>query len=183
MPGAARMMKFTVERTVEVLSATPFTLNSMLGGLSIEWTGSGSRDNWAPFDVVGHLINCELTDWIPRAKVILAQGSDRNFPPFDRYAQFEQSKSKSLNQLLEEFAKARRDSLETLGGWKLGESELQLEGLHPEFGPVTLAQLLATWAVHDLTHIRQIATFMARQYDAAVGPWKEYLSVLSDRTV
>ena len=171
-------MQFDLERTFEVLSATPVAVRGLLGGLSDGWTASAGREDWGPFDIVGHLIHAEYTDWIPRARVILDQGEDRNFPPFDRFGHFALVEGKTLAQLLDEFDAARRHSLDTLAGWNLTEDQLDLQGLHPEFGPVTLSQLLATWTVHDLTHLRQIATSIAKQYDQAVGPGKEYLSVL-----
>jgi hypothetical protein len=171
-------MEFSLSKTVEVLSATPAAVRGLLGGLSAEWTASPAADEWGPFDVVGHLIHAEHTDWIPRARVIIDQGEDLNFPPFDRFGHFALVEGKTLTQLLDEFDAARRRSLDTLAGWNLTEAKLDLHGLHPEFGPVTLRQLLATWPVHDLTHLRQIATTMAKQYDQAVGPWKEYLSIL-----
>lgn len=169
-------MHFELANALEVLSSTPPTLRSWLSGLSEAWTETrGDRDDWQPFDVVGHLINCEYTDWVPRARSILE--GDGVFPPFDRYAHFEQSRGKTLAQLLDEFEAARNASLETLAGWKLTSDQLRLQGVHREFGNVTLSQLLATWAVHDLTHIRQIATAMAKRYELAVGPWKAYLSM------
>lgn len=171
-------MEFDLERTVEVLAATPHVVRSMIGDLSETWISSSSRDDWGPFDIVGHLIHGEITDWIPRASIILAHGADTRFVPFDRFAQFEDSKGKGLASLLDEFEQLRRENLRTLSDWTLSDHQLDLEGIHPELGTVTLRQLLATWAVHDLTHIRQIATSMARRYDLAVGPWKEYLSIL-----
>lgn len=152
----------------------------MVGGLSNEWTASSGReDDWGVFDVVGHLIHADETDWIPRAEVILAQGDNRNFTPFDRFGQFEKAKGKTLGDLLDEFDEARRECLRTLSGWQLSDAQLELRGVHPEFGEVTLRQLLATWVVHDLTHIRQIATIMAKKYEQAVGPRKAYTSVLN----
>lgn len=171
-------MQFSLTRTIEVLSATPGAVSGLLGELSDEWTASASREDWGPFDIVGHLIHAEHTDWIPRARVILDQGEDLNFPPFDRFGHFEMVEGKTMSGLLDEFTTARRQSLDTLAGWNLSEDQLDLQGVHPEFGPVTLRQLLATWAVHDLTHIRQISTAIAKKYDSAVGPWKEYLSIL-----
>ena len=172
-------MKFDLDRSVEVLTSTPTTLRSMLLGLSADWTrSSDDPESWQPFDVVGHLINGEETDWIPRARVILAQGSDRTFLPFDRVAQFERSKGRTLVELIDEFAGLRMENLEILRSWELVEDELDLEGTHPELGRVTLRQLLATWVVHDLNHVRQIATVMAHKYDVHVGPWREYLTIL-----
>jgi hypothetical protein len=171
-------MKFAVGEAIEVLERTPRTLRAMLDGVSDEWTGGGDREDWAPFDIVGHLIHGELTDWIPRAKIILAQGENKTFVPFDRWAQFELSKGKTLGVLLDEFDECRRASLRTLVDWNLNGEQLRLKGMHPELGEVTLEQLLATWVVHDLTHIRQISQFMARKYSDTVGPWTEYLSIL-----
>jgi len=172
-------MKFDLDRSVEVLTSTPTTLRSMLLGLSVDWTrSSDDPDSWQPFDVLGHLINGEETDWIPRARMILAQGSDRTFLPFDRVAQFERSKGKALIELIDGFADLRTENLEILRSWELVEDELDLEGTHPELGRVTLRQLLATWVVHDLNHIRQIATVMAHKYADQVGPWREYLTIL-----
>jgi hypothetical protein len=172
-------MKFDLERSIEVLSATPGTVRALLENLSDDWTASnGDRDNWEPFDIVGHYIYAEEADWIPRAKVILAQADDRTFPPFDRHGQFERSEEESLNDRLDEFARIRAENIGILRSWELVDEELELTGVHPEFGEVSLSELIATWVVHDLTHIRQIATVMARRYDEAVGPWKAYLSIL-----
>ena len=172
-------MEFNVEKAVEVLRSTPGTVKAMVGGLSEDWTSSsGDRDDWGVFDVVGHLVHADETDWIPRAEVILARGEDRNFPPFDRFGQFEKAEGKTLGELLDEFERVRAGCLATVRGWRLSDEQLGLSGVHPEFGAVELRQLLATWVVHDLTHIRQIATIMARKYEDAVGPWKAYLSIL-----
>ena len=172
-------MKFDLERSIEVLSATPATVRALLESLSDDWTASrGDRESWEPYDIVGHYIHPEETDWIQRAKVILAQADGRTLPTFDRYGQFVRADGKPLSELLDEFDQIRAKNIETLRSWELVEEELDLKGVHPEFGEVTLRQLIATWVVHDLTHIRQIATVMARRYKEAVGPWKEYLSIL-----
>jgi hypothetical protein len=176
-PGKAQE-KFNIDQACEVLERTPKVVRSMLDGLSDAWTTGGDESNWAPFDIVGHLIHAELTDWIPRAKIVLAQGENRTFVPFDRLAQFELSKGKSLSELLEEFEQFRAENLATLRSWNLTEEQLKLTATHPELGEVTLQQLIATWTVHDLTHLRQLATVMARHYEFTVGPWKEYLSIL-----
>ena len=128
--------------------------------------------------IVGHLIHGERTDWIPRAKIILAQGDERRFTPYDRFAQFQESKGKSLADLLHEFADLRAKNLATLTGWNLSDEQLALQGVHPEFGPVTMRQLLATWVGHDLGHIAQTARVMAKQYRDAIGPWRAYLPVM-----
>lgn len=179
-------MDFELSKATEVLAATPSTLRSLLGNLSDEWTVNEIRDPqseirdqlWSPYDVIGHLIHGEETDWIPRARIILAQGDDRTFVPFDRFAQFDNSKGKSIAQLLDEFARVRAENLDTLRSWDLSDQQLDLEGVHPELGRVTLKQLLSTWVVHDLNHIRQIVTVMANRYESEVGVWKQYLSIL-----
>lgn len=170
-------MEYKIEEAVSVLSHTPATLRAMLGGLSEEWTHGGSKEDWAPYDIVGHLIHAELTDWIPRAKVILAQDGSV-FEPFDRFAQFEISRGKTLLDLLDEFEAQRNESLMRLNALEITTEKLALKCTHPDLGEVTMSQLLSTWIVHDLTHIRQIATFMAKKYSDEVGPWKEYLSIL-----
>lgn len=172
-------MDFQLSQTIEILSQTPATVKSLLGNLSDEWVFASLGENtWTPFDVVGHYIHCEETDWIPRAQIIIEQGENRTFEPFDRFGHFESSKGKTLSELLETFADLRRNNLEILTAWNLNEEKLNLKGIHPDFGEVTLEQLLATWAVHDLTHIRQIVKVLANQYAENVGEWKNYLSIL-----
>lgn len=172
-------MDFDQDAGAAVLERTPHTLRALLSGLPYGWTDSNEGpETWSPYDVLGHLVNGERTLWIPRAQVILAQGDDRRFPPFDRFAQAEQSQGKSLDQLLDEFALLRAQNLETLAGWHLTDTQLALQGEHPEFGPVTLRQLLATWVAHDLAHTAQIARVMAKQYRDAVGPWRAYLRIM-----
>ena len=150
-------MKFDLNRATEILLQTPYTLARMLEDLSPEWTESkGDAENWSPYDVIGHLIHGEETDWIPRAEIILAHGENKTFERYDRLAQFERSKGRSLADLLTEFAHARNMNIEKLGRWQLTPEQLALKGIHPELGEVTLEQLLATWVVHDLNHIRQI---------------------------
>jgi hypothetical protein len=173
-------MNFDLNEASEILERTPAALGSLLGGLSTSWTDSrGNRDEWQPYDVLGHLIHGEKTDWIPRARIILAQEGNVTFEPFDRLAQFEDSKGKSLAELLEEFAALRADGLKILRSWQLTPAQLDMQGIHPELGKVTLRQLLATWVVHDLNHIRQIATAMAGRYREDVGVWQKYLSILN----
>jgi hypothetical protein len=172
-------MEFNLASGLEILERTPAVIRSMLSNLSPEWLdGTEGPDTWSPYVIVGHLIHGERTDWIPRARIILAQGEDRRFKPFDRFAQFRESEGKSLAQLLDEFATLRSENLAILDGWKLTEHELGLEGVHPEFGHVTMRQLLATWVAHDLGHIAQTARVMAKQYREAVGPWRAYLPVM-----
>jgi hypothetical protein len=167
---------------VAVLERTPASLSALLDDLPDTWIrATEGSDTWSPYDVIGHLIHAEHTDWIPRARLIL-EGQMRPFTPFDRTAQFDESKGKSLKELLAEFAAVRRDSLSTLRGLELTDQDLARKGMHPELGSVTLGQLLATWVVHDLDHVTQVARTMAKTYTDAVGPWSAYLSVLGDRT-
>ena len=172
-------MDFQISKTIEILSQTPTTVKSLLGNLSDEWNSTpDGENNWSPFDIVGHYIHGEETDWIPRAEIILAQDEKVTFEPFDRFAQLEISKGKTISDLLEIFADLRLKNIETLKSWNLTDEQLKLKGTHPELGEVTLEQLLATWAVHDLTHIRQLASVLAKQYTENVGVWKQYLSIL-----
>src|SRR5262245_29784895 len=172
-------MEFDLANGITVLERTPPTLRAMLDGLPSAWIdATEGPETWSPYIIVGHLIHGERTDWIPRARIILAQTGNRRFTPFDRFAQFRESQGKSLRQLLDEFARLRADNLSIVNAWHLTEAQLALEGEHPEFGRVTLRQLLATWAAHDLTHIAQIARVMAKQYRDAVGPWRAYLPML-----
>jgi hypothetical protein len=172
-------VEFKLEQSIEILKQTPALLNSMLAGLSEPWlTNNEGPDTWSPFDVVGHLISGEKTDWISRLMIILEHGEARTFDPFDRFAFFEDSKGKTLAQLLGTFEELRRKNIRTLEGLDLKPHHYKLRGTHPEFGSVTLGQLMATWAVHDLSHINQISRTMAHQYRDAVGPWRAYLSVL-----
>lgn len=173
-------MEFDVAHGTVVLERTPATLRAMLAGLPAAWTdATEGGETWSPYIVVGHLIHGERTDWVPRAEIILAQGDDRRFTPYDRFAQFEESQGKSLADLLDELARLRASNLETLRSWDLTDITLALEGVHPEFGAVTLRQLLSTWVAHDLGHIAQVARVMARQYRDEVGPWRAYLSIMN----
>ncbi|HYG11436.1 MAG TPA: DinB family protein [Pyrinomonadaceae bacterium] len=172
-------MEFQLEHATEILRRTPATLNSLLRHLPQEWIMSNEgSDTWSPFDVVGHLIHGEETDWIPRAKLILEHGESRPFEPFDRFSMFETSRGKSLGDLLDRFEQLRRESLRELEGMNIRPEMLEKRGLHPELGVVTLGQLLSTWVVHDLGHIGQITRVMAKQYGEAVGAWQAYLRVL-----
>ena len=172
-------MDFDLTTGTAVLERTPHVLRALLAGLPPAWTdATEGPKTWSPFVVVGHLLHGERTDWIPRARIILAQGPDRRFEPFDRFAQFRDSAGQSLGALLDAFAEARAANLVTLAGWHLTDAQLALEGEHPALGTVTLRQLLATWVAHDLGHIAQTSRVMAKQYRDAVGPWREYLPVL-----
>ena len=173
------IMESDLSPTIALLSRTPATLNALLRDLPDSWTFSNEGEGtWTAFDIVGHLIHAEHTDWIPRATMILEQGESETFKPFNRMGQEENSRGKSLPQLLDEFAAVRSDSLSQLRALNLQSQDLQRRGRHPAFGPVTLGQLLATWAVHDLTHLHQLSRLLAHQYREAVGPWSVCLGVL-----
>ncbi len=172
-------MQFDLDSALEILGRTPKTLDALLRDLPENWTRvTEGPETWSACDVVGHLIHGEEADWLPRARVILDHGATKPFPPFDRLAQFEASRGKSLNQLLDEFAAARARSLAELAELKVTPDMWVREGRHPEFGAVTLGQLLSTWVVHDLDHVVQISRVMAKAYTEAVGPWRAYLRVL-----
>lgn len=172
-------MEHNMNHTIALLSRTPAALNTLLRDLPETWTSRNEGENtWSVFDVVGHLIHAERTDWMPRAKFILQFGETRKFEPFDRWAQVRESEGKSLGQLLDEFACLRRESMVELRKLNLRKEDLLLRGRHPALGVVTLLELLATWAAHDLNHLHQISRIMAHQYREAVGPWSAYLGVL-----
>ena len=172
-------MSHDLSQTVALLSCTPATLNALLRDLPESWTQvNEGPDTWTAYDIVGHLIHAEHTDWIPRATMILQYGESQTFKPFHREGQKEKSLGKSLAQLLDEFAVVRAESLAQLAGLKVQPGDLDRRGRHPTFGPVTLGQLLATWAAHDLTHLHQLSRLMAYQYRDAVGPWSIFLGVL-----
>jgi hypothetical protein len=165
--------------TIAVLGRTPAALNALLRDLPDVWIRQNEGgDTWSVFDVIGHLIHGERTDWMPRAGIIMESGEPRAFDPFDRLAQKRESAGKSLSQLLDEFASLRAANLDELRALKLSPEDLGRRGRHPAFGGVTLSQLLAAWAAHDLTHLHQVSRIMAHQYRTAVGPWKAYLGVL-----
>jgi DinB family protein len=172
-------MTHNLQQTIALLAHTPVALNAFLRDLPDNWTqcNEGGK-SWTAFGVIGHLIHGERTDWIPRAKMILEYGESRAFERFDRLAQERDSAGKSLPQLLDEFASLRAENLQVLRKMNLTEADLQKRGKHPELGLVTLSELLATWAVHDLTHLHQLSRIMAHQYRETVGPWQAYLGVL-----
>lgn len=173
-------MKYALPDAIAILERTPSVLDGWLRDLPDAWTSPNEGpDTWSAFDVMGHLIHGEKTDWIPRARIILSEAADKRFEPFDRFAQFENSVGKTLSQLLDEFASLRSDNLKTLKSWNLQETDLDKTGIHPAFGTVTLRQHLATWVTHDFTHISQIARVMAKQYKEEVGPWVKYIGVLN----
>ena len=170
-------LKFQLQEAVPILDRTPAVISGLLDDLPEDWTRvNEGADSWSPREVVAHLINGERTDWIPRARIILKQGNYRRFDPFDRFADLKTTRP--LKELLEEFDKLRSENVATLRGWNLKEKDMELTGDHPEFGAVTMRQLLSTWVVHDLSHIAQITRTMARAYTQAVGPWTAYFRVL-----
>jgi hypothetical protein len=172
-------MEHNLQDTISLLSRTPAALDALLRDLPEGWTSRNEGgDTWSVFDVVGHLIHAERADWMPRAKVVLEHGEARAFEPFDRLGQVHESQGKTLGQLLDTFTQLRAENLEELRALHLRPEDLALRGRHPGLGTVTLSELLATWAAHDLTHLHQISRIMAHQYREVVGPWSRYLGVL-----
>jgi hypothetical protein len=170
---------FALDDAVALLTHTPATLDALLRGLPAWWTSANEGpDTWSPFDVIGHLIHGEETDWIPRVKIILEHGESRPFDKFNREAQFAAA-PRSMESLLDQFAALRGNNLRILGGLTLTDDDLRRTGRHPAFGVVTLRQLLATWVAHDLDHVMQISRTLGRQYANEVGPWRAYLRVIS----
>ena len=175
----ASLTEFNLTEAVAVLTRTPATLNSLLRGLPSIWVHSNEgTDTWSAFDIMGHLVFAERSDWMPRVWIILENGETRPFDPFDRFAQLNANRENSLEQLLDDFASLRRDNLAALSALSLPQESLNRRGRHPALGVVTLSELLATWAVHDLTHLHQLSRVMAHQYRGVVGPWSAYLGVL-----
>lgn len=178
-PHLPTIMEFNLDQTIALLARTPAMLNTELRGLPEFWTHCNEgEDTWSAFNIVGHLVSGEGVDWMPRVAIILKDGENRPFEPFDRLGHVETSRGKSIAQLLDEFARLRQENLAALRALNLKPADLERRGTHPSLGTVTLAQLLATWAVHDLTHLHQLSRVMAHQYRDAVGPWTAYLGVL-----
>jgi len=173
------MENFTLAKSLEILSRTPVVLEALLLNLSEDWTTiNEGADTWTPFDVIGHLVHLEKTDWLVRLEIIISDSDDKRFAPVNRTAQINEHAGKSLDQLLIEFKELRSQNIARLKSRKLRETDMSRIGIHPEFGEVTLAQLLSTWTVHDLTHTTQIIRVMAKHYRDDVGPWIKFLSVL-----
>ncbi|HEY4741528.1 MAG: DinB family protein [Candidatus Acidiferrales bacterium] len=172
-------MEHNLPHTISLLTRTPAALNALLRDLPDAWTlGNEGENTWSAFEVVAHLIHGEHTDWMPRARMLLQFGETKTFEPFDRWGHVRDSRDKSLGQLLDEFAQLRSENLTELRALNLRQEDLRLRGRHPALGVVTLSELLATWAAHDLTHLHQISRIMAHQYQNDVGPWRDYLGVL-----
>ena len=175
------MIPFDLHKSIEVLERTPAAIEDLLAGLSDEWLHHNEGpDTFSPYDVVGHLLHGEMYDWIGRTRIILDDAGDKKFRPFDRFAMYEASKGKSIQDLLNEFKRLRKENLVTFRSLNITEEMLDKKGIHPAFGEVTLRNLLSTWVAHDLGHIGQIVRVMAKQYKQEVGPWLEYLRILKD---
>jgi hypothetical protein len=172
-------MKFNLDKSIEILERTPYVIEELLNNLSEEWTmNNEGAGTWSPYDIVGHLIHGEKTDWIPRMEIILSENANKRFEPFDMSAHLKNTNKVPLNNLLGELKTLRYNNIIILKSRKLRESDMSKTGVHPEFGLVSLQQLIATWAVHDLTHIAQITRVMAKQYKTETGPWERYLPLL-----
>jgi len=172
-------MTFNIDKSIEILERTPLILEAYLNGLSDEWLKNNEGENtWSPYDILGHLIQGEKTDWIPRAKIILSDKADKTFEPFDRFAQLNMSQEKTIDELLTAFKKLRSENIQELKSMQINSTKLLETGIHPELGTANLKELLSTWVVHDLGHISQISRVMAKQYKSEVGPWVAYLGIL-----
>lgn len=173
-------MKFNLDRSIEILERTPAIFRALLQDLHDDWVKSNEGpETFSPYDVIGHLIHGEKTDWRDRTTMILEYGASKTFVPYDRFAQFDESKGKSLQQLLDEFEILRANNLKWLRSLNLGEADFDKQGIHPSLGKVTLRQLLSTWVIHDLTHIAQASRVMAKQYKEEMGPWVEYFRIMN----
>ncbi|MEO0339958.1 MAG: DinB family protein [Bacteroidota bacterium] len=171
-------MKFNIQKSIEILSRTPAVLEALLSNLSPEWwQNNEGKDTWSPYDVLGHLIHGEKTDWVVRSKIILSDHTNKTFEPFDRFAQMQEEK-KTMEDLLAEFKILRAENIKELQSLNINDETLQWKGIHPALGEAKLKELLSTWTVHDLGHIAQISRVMAKQYQTEVGPWKAYLGIL-----
>ena len=172
-------MKYSIERSIEIMERTPTVLNNMLSGIGDDWVmNNEGPETFSPYDVIGHLVHGERTDWTARTKRILEFGDTKTFDLWNRFAQYEESKGKTLQQLLDEFVAIRKENMIWFKSLQLSETDLDKTGIHPTFGEVTLRNLLSTWVVHDLTHIAQITRVMAKQYIENMGPWPEFFRIL-----
>jgi len=172
-------MEFNLEASKALLARTPAALDALLRGLPATWTlGNEGDGTWNAFEIIGHLIDCERTNWLPRARTILQFGETQTFTPFDRGGHIRETTGRSVDQALDEFSRLRAENLRELDALHLSPLDLERRGTHPNFGSVTLSQLLATWTTHDLTHLHQLSRLLASQYSEAVGPWSRFLGVL-----
>jgi hypothetical protein len=172
-------LEFSIHHSIEVLERTPKVLNELLNGLSSEWTSNNEGgETWSPFDIVGHLLHGERTDWIERLEITLSEKPERKYSSFDRFAQFQEGVGKTLPDLLEEFRQIRMENIRILKNRNIQVTDFNRTAIHPALGQVILKNLLATWVTHDLDHISQIIRVMAFQYKEEVGPWKEFLRIL-----
>jgi len=173
-------MELRLSDAILILGKTPPCVDLLLRDLPDEWLReTEGPETWSCYDVVGHLIHGELTDWIPRIQIIVEHGANRAFVPFDRFAQFRNDQTKPIGELLDRFKSLRQQNLKQLTELLLTPQDFDRKGKHPELGPVTLGELISPWVVHDLTHLNQIHRVMAKQYSEAVGAWKQYLSILN----
>ena len=173
-------MDFNLLQSFEILERTPGVYRALLSGLSDDWAHSNEGgESWSAYDIVGHLIHGEKTDWMPRVAIIMGNTENKTFVPFDRFAQFQDSKGKTLGQLLDEFQNLRKENLHKLKELNLTEEDLDRKGVHPDLGEVSLRQLLSTWTIHDLGHLNQVSRVMVKQYKEEVGPWKAYSRILN----
>jgi len=173
-------MNYDLNKSIEVLESTPGALKELLSGLHEDWLMQNEgQETFSPYDVVGHLVHGEKTDWRPRVERILEHGNTKAFDLFDRFAMYEESKGKTIDQLLQEFEELRKENIKWFKGLDLTETDLDKKGMHPKLGEVTLRNLLATWVIHDLTHIAQITRVMAKQYKQDMGPWVEYFRIMN----
>lgn len=174
-------MNFEFTKSLEILQRSPKVIDHQLRGISREWSHYKIKeDSWSAFDIVGHFIHGERTDWIPRARIICADGTDKLFPVFDRFAQIEASRGKAMNELLDCFQELRSANIQELLSWNLKDEDWNKTGVHPEFGEVTLRELISCWAVHDLVHINQMTRVMAHYYKEDIGPWIQYMNLLKE---
>ena len=172
-------MEYDLQQSIEILERTPATYTSLFYGLSKEWSHSNEgQETWSAFDIIGHLIQGEKTDWIPRSRLILSDAPDKTFEPFDRFAQEKWSVGKTMEELLDEFQALRTQNLHELKSWNLSEKDLQKKGIHPQLGEVTLKQLLACWTIHDLMHLHQVSRVIVKLYKDQIGPWKQFSGIL-----
>lgn len=173
-------LKYDLDKSYEILDRSPAVLRSILSGLSDDWTmNNEGPETFSPFDVMGHLIHGERTDWPDRIKMVLEYGTTKPFTPYDRFAMYEASKGRSLPDLMDEFETRRRENMLWFRSLKLTENDLDKKGIHPSFGEVTLRQLLSTWVIHDLTHIAQVTRVMAKQYKEEMGPWIAFFRIMN----